>query len=129
MSIKKLPFSLCIALLAIHSAHAQEDFKRYSISAGWIRIAPQGKATQFNINTAVSKDQKYNVGSIKPDTLSRSIDDSRLLAQPVVMPVDPSSTAQPVLIVLHFCVCSFQVTPLMRIIIFKYRDPCPAIFN
>ena len=92
MSIKKLPFSLCIALLAIHSAHAQEDFKRYSISAGWIRIVPLGKPTQFNINTAVSKDQKYNVGSIKPDTLSRSIDDSRLLAQPVVMPVDPSST-------------------------------------
>lgn len=89
MSIKKLPFSLCIALLAIHSAHAQEDFKRYSISAGWIRIAPQGKATQFNINTAVSKDKRYNVGGIKPATLSRAIDDSKLLAQAIEAPFNP----------------------------------------
>ena len=30
------------------------NFKRFSVSAGWLHVMPQGKANPFNINTAVA---------------------------------------------------------------------------
>lgn len=83
---KQLSLSIIVAVVAIQSAYAEEEFKRFSVSAGWIRIIPQGKATQFNINTAVSKDRRYDVGAIKPQTLSRAIDESKLLKENIVYP-------------------------------------------
>ena len=33
-------------------AATQGNFKRFSVSAGWLHVMPQGKANPFNINTA-----------------------------------------------------------------------------
>ncbi|WP_353165262.1 OmpW family outer membrane protein [Acinetobacter sp.] len=46
-----------------HLSHATE-FKRFSVSAGWLHVMPQGDANPFNINTAVNPNKKYGVGDI-----------------------------------------------------------------
>nr|WP_180130380.1 MULTISPECIES: hypothetical protein [unclassified Acinetobacter] len=43
---------------------ADGNFKRFSVSAGWMHVMPQGKANPFNIRTAVSPVTIIPVGTI-----------------------------------------------------------------
>lgn len=66
---------LCITLSMIlycNSGHA-EDFKRFSVSAGWLHVMPQGKANSFNVNTMANPSTAYGVGSISSSAFIKSI--------------------------------------------------------
>ena len=53
---------------------ADGNFKRFSVSAGWMHVMPQGKANPFNIRTAVSPVTTIPVGTISLGSLLGSID-------------------------------------------------------
>ena len=55
-------------------AATQGNFKRFSVSAGWLHVMPQGKANPFNINTAVENGTTSKVGSISKNAFLNSID-------------------------------------------------------
>ncbi|MEN3978283.1 OmpW family outer membrane protein [Acinetobacter sp. CWB-B33] len=55
-------------------ANNPDGFKRFSVSAGWLHVMPQGKANPFNINTAVKKGTVATVGSISEGAFVNSID-------------------------------------------------------
>ena len=46
---------------------ADGNFKRFSVSAGWLHVMPQGKANPFNINTSVANGTQAKVGSISEE--------------------------------------------------------------
>jgi outer membrane protein len=73
--MKKVLNKLCIAIsLIICSLSHAEDFKRFSVSAGWLHVMPQGKANSFNINTMANPSTSYDVGSISSTAFLNSID-------------------------------------------------------
>ncbi len=55
-------------------AATQGNFKRFSVSAGWLHVMPQGKANPFNINTAVKNGTQSTVGTISQEAFVNSID-------------------------------------------------------
>lgn len=64
-----------VFLLSTHLAYADiGEFKRWSVSAGWLHVMPQGKANTFNINTAAKEGTVSSVGSISKDGFLDSID-------------------------------------------------------
>ncbi|PZT85160.1 MAG: OmpW family protein [Acinetobacter sp.] len=64
-----------VFLLSTHLAYADSgEFKRWSVSAGWLHVMPQGKANTFNINTAAKEGTVSSVGSISKDGFLDSID-------------------------------------------------------
>jgi len=67
------------SLLAVANISYAEGFKRFSVSAGWLHVMPQGKANPFNINTAVPKGTVANVGAISPDAFINAIDPDAVL--------------------------------------------------
>lgn len=88
MRIKKSLFhSFGITTLLLGTlpfAHA-ENFKRFSVSAGWLHVMPQGKANPFHIQTASPRvTSSLPVGNISAQALIDSID-------PTVM-FDPDPT-------------------------------------
>ena len=44
------------------------EFKRFSVSAGWLHVMPQGNTNTFNINTAAKEGTKSAVGNISEDS-------------------------------------------------------------
>lgn len=69
-----LPLSLFIS---IHAQAAQAtQHKRFSVSAGWLHVMPQGSANPININTAVKANQKYAVGEITPTSFLTALKSS-----------------------------------------------------
>lgn len=56
-----------------------EQYKRFSVSAGWMHVMPQGKANPFNINTKVNPTQKYAVGEISQNAFLNSVSSSALM--------------------------------------------------
>lgn len=54
-------------------AATQGNFKRFSVSAGWLHVMPQGKANPFNINTAVANGTTSTVGAISAGAFLNSI--------------------------------------------------------
>ena len=58
-------------------AATQQGFKRFSVSAGWLHVMPQGKANSFNINTDVANGMRANVGMISGDTILNNIDQAK----------------------------------------------------
>ncbi|MEB3790506.1 OmpW/AlkL family protein [Acinetobacter sp. IK40] len=68
---------IATSLLAFtNMGHAQE-FKRYSVSAGWLHVMPQGKANRFNINTNVKNGTVADVGMISGDTILKNVDTAK----------------------------------------------------
>lgn len=64
-----------VFLLSTHLAYADSgEFKRWSVSAGWLHVMPQGKANTFNINTAAKEGTVTKVGNISKDGFLNSID-------------------------------------------------------
>ncbi|TCM60032.1 outer membrane protein [Acinetobacter calcoaceticus] len=83
MLIKKI---ICIAPLSlcINTSYA-EDFKRFSVSAGWIHVMPQGSANPININTPVRDGKAHRVGLISTKAFLESIDPNAMTT------IDPAS--------------------------------------
>ncbi len=77
ISAKKVVITTSILLLA-NLGHA-EDFKRFSVSAGWLHVMPQGKANPFNINTKVNPKNSYRVGSVSSAGFLNSLDPDETL--------------------------------------------------
>lgn len=73
--------SLIIAcsLVTMPNMSYAEQFKRFSVSAGWMHVMPQGKANPFNINTKVNPNQKYAVGEISQDAFLNSVTNSAVM--------------------------------------------------
>ena len=74
--MKKTATKILIASTLIsltHLTYAQE-FKRFSVSAGWLHVMPQGKANTFNINTDVANGTQSKVGMIKGQTILDNVD-------------------------------------------------------
>ena len=76
---KLITASLVIGLLSVHQSVQANVQKRFSVSAGWMHVMPQGKANPFNINTAVDKTKSYGVGSISQKAFLDAIDPNALL--------------------------------------------------
>lgn len=66
-------------LITAFSVQAQ-DYKRFSVSAGWLHVMPQGKANPFNINTGVKNGTKATVGSISTASFLNSVDPNATFA-------------------------------------------------
>lgn len=88
------------SLLAIANISFAEEFKRFSVSAGWLHMTSLGKAQPFRINTAVSEKMASKVGMISGETVYNNIDQSRIndmdpnllsLLSPMENPDDPNS--------------------------------------
>ncbi|ENX15560.1 hypothetical protein F895_02106 [Acinetobacter sp. CIP 64.2] len=74
--MKKTAIKIAIAttlMTLTHLTYAQE-FKRFSVSAGWLHVMPQGKANPFNINTNVKNGTVAKVGSISTNSFLNSVD-------------------------------------------------------
>ncbi|MEG1709803.1 MAG: OmpW family outer membrane protein [Acinetobacter sp.] len=74
---KKYVFKIGViaaSLLVITNMSYAGEFKRFSVSAGWLHVMPQGKANPFNINTAVKKGTVSTVGAISEGAFVNSID-------------------------------------------------------
>lgn len=74
------------SLLAVANMSFAAEHKRFSVSAGWLHVMPQGKANPFNINTVVKKGTVSTVGSISEGAFVNSLD-------PDYMSTDPESGA------------------------------------
>lgn len=63
-------------LIAIQSANADSggNFKRFSVSAGWMHVMPQGNSNPFNINTSVLNGYNSKVGTISPEAFLKALD-------------------------------------------------------
>lgn len=72
--IKKIVLIAPLSML-INTSYA-EGFKRFSVSAGWLHIMPQGSANPFFINTAIRNGTVHAVGEITPQSFINSVDQS-----------------------------------------------------
>lgn len=89
--------SLVVVSAVMQTAYANKDFKKHSVSIGWIHIMPQGKANPFNINTVIKDDQKYKIGSIGVQTFKNSIDRSKVPETGVVLKESDQQLRAPVI--------------------------------
>ncbi len=53
---------------------ADGNFKRFSVSAGWLHAMPQGKANPFNINTIIGEGTTSSVGSVSKASVLGAMD-------------------------------------------------------
>ncbi len=75
-----LPLSLAIAAPLLFSQPAfsafdyfktDGSFKRFSVTAGWLHAAPQGKASPLQNTTAIIEGKDYGNGSVKVGTVKK----------------------------------------------------------
>lgn len=71
LSISSIPF-IVYAESPYFSFKDGDGFKRFSVSAGWLHAAPQGKANALNNSTA-AKNGDYKVGDVNIDSVTSSI--------------------------------------------------------
>ena len=69
----KTMYCSLIGVTCISAVHAA-DFKRFSVSAGWLHVMPQGKANPFDISTSVPSGTKANVGQISIPAFMSAVD-------------------------------------------------------
>lgn len=55
--------------------------KRFSVSAGWLHVMPQGKANPFRINTQIANETTSTVGTISPEGFLQSIDPNAIYTE------------------------------------------------
>ena len=71
---------LCIipSLAFAHSPYFSfkdgDNFKRFSISAGWLHAMPQGRANPVNINTSVTEGTESKVGNVSKQAVLNAAD-------------------------------------------------------
>lgn len=56
----------------LFSFNSGSDFKRFSLSAGWLHAMPQGKANPVNVRTS-AKNGTYRVGDVQIDSVTNAI--------------------------------------------------------
>ncbi len=115
--MKLMKMALPAVLLGVTQlAAADGNFKRFSVSAGWMHVMPQGKANPFNVNTAVKNGTKSTVGEISEEAFVNSLD-------PDYVSNDPS-TGQP------FVAKDLltQLVDLGALKLFKISDPNGNIY-
>lgn len=82
--MKKMNFAnksiITIATLITAFSVQAQDFKRFSVSAGWLHVMPQGKANPFNISTAVANGTTAEVGSISTTAFMKAVDPNAKLS-------------------------------------------------
>jgi outer membrane protein len=66
------------SLLCLTGVSQAEDFKRFSVSTGWLHMTSMGKAQPFRINTSVGANTKAAVGVISGQTILDNVDQSRI---------------------------------------------------
>ncbi len=66
--------AIASSILVITTTSFADEFKRFSVSAGWLHVMPQGKANPFNIDTVVANGTKAKVGTISPEGFLQAID-------------------------------------------------------
>lgn len=64
-------------LFASHIVYAQ-DFKRFSISAGWLNVRSTGDSQPFRINTSVAEKTMSKVGMISGAAVAKNLDQARI---------------------------------------------------
>ncbi len=74
MKKRVIKIAILSSLSVITSMSYAQEFKRFSVSAGWLHVMPQGKANPFNINTAVKNESVAKVGTISTTSFLNSID-------------------------------------------------------
>lgn len=74
MKLGYLAVPLALVCAMQNAAAAPENGKRFSVSAGWLHVMPQGKANPFNINTTVSNGTTAKVGTITTEGFLKAID-------------------------------------------------------
>jgi len=74
MKKRVIKIAIVSSLSVITSMSYAEGFKRFSVSAGWLHVMPQGKANLFNINTAVKNGTAAKVGTISTTSFLNSVD-------------------------------------------------------
>ncbi|ENW81133.1 hypothetical protein F909_02424 [Acinetobacter sp. ANC 3929] len=74
--MKKTATKIVIAttLITLTNLTYAQEFKRFSVSVGWLHVMPQGKANPFNINTNVKNGTVATVGSISTTSFLNSVD-------------------------------------------------------
>lgn len=83
ISLLALPLSLMLlhqsafAEAGLFSIHDGDGFKRFSVSAGWLHVMPQGKANPVNINTAIAENTSTTVGEVKASTVLNNLKDGK----------------------------------------------------
>lgn len=70
--MKKIVLIAPLSML-INTSYA-ESFKRFSVSAGWLHVIPNGSANPFNISTLALQSGRFGVGAISPKTFMNSVD-------------------------------------------------------
>lgn len=75
---KRMLFSL-IGIITAPLVHAN-DFKRFSFSAGWLHVMPQGNVNTFDILTSVPSGTKANVGEVSIPAFMGAISSDATLA-------------------------------------------------
>lgn len=68
------------AFFILQNSYA-ENHKKFSVSAGWLHVMPQGKANPFNINTQVANGTTATVGTISPDGFLQAIDPNAVIEE------------------------------------------------
>ena len=58
-----------------------DNFKRFSVSAGWLHGIPQGSANNFTTDTALAEGTQAGVGAVTVDQVVNSVDTSTPRAQ------------------------------------------------
>lgn len=74
--MKKTATKIVIAstLISLTNLTYAQEFKRFSVSVGWLHVMPQGKANPFNIHTNVKNGTVSEVGSISTASFLNSVD-------------------------------------------------------
>jgi len=123
MKKKLYPKKIAIAFslfFVVNLSYATE-FKRFSVSAGWLHVMPQGEANPFNINTAVNPIKKYGVGDISQSAFLDAIDPNAMM--PDGSPEGNMMLAKPFL---QEQIFDAGIAPLLGILV-DNTDPTSAI--
>ncbi|UOH16515.1 hypothetical protein [Acinetobacter sp. NyZ410] len=82
MKLKNYIYSLAICAVSAQTVYASSyfkpsdktDFKRYSISIGWLYAKPLGDANNINNTTAIAAGSTYRVGDVSTQNILGAID-------------------------------------------------------
>ena len=70
--------ALATSLILIANLSYADEFKKFSVSAGWLHMTSLGKAQPMRIKTAVAEKTLSKVGMISGVTIVNNVDQSRI---------------------------------------------------
>lgn len=91
MKLKNYIYTLSICAISAQTVYASSyfkpsdktDFKRYSISIGWLYAKPLGDANNIDITTTIPAGSTYTVGDVTTQNILGAIDQSTIQGQQV----------------------------------------------